>query len=168
MQRIYHRAIMTIIFLVAITAFTINIVNLMFIQGLIVFLTFLVGINIYGIATQSITVKSISIMIAISLLFIGVAVFGHFGVEQRAIGYETLYDFSANGIAAALSILFLSSFFFAISISMDENPKEKAIKPLLRAQSSKVKISKKQEKETYPEGWEEASFEDIESGKYTY
>ena len=75
---------MTIIFFVAITVFTINAVNLMFIQGLIVFLTFLVGINIYGIATQSITVKSISIMIAISLLFIGVAVFGNFGVEERS------------------------------------------------------------------------------------
>ena len=79
MQRTYHRAITTIIFLVAITVFTINVVNLMLIQGLIVFLTFLVGINIYGIATQSTTFKSISIMIAISLLFIGVAVFGHFG-----------------------------------------------------------------------------------------
>ena len=168
MQRIYHRAIMTIVFLVALTVFTINVVNLMFIQGLITFLTFLVGINIYGIATHSITVKSISIMIAISLLFIGVAVFGNFGVEERAIGYETLYNFSANGIAAALSILFLSSFFFALSISIDEKPKEKTIKSLLQTQRPKATKSKKQKKETYPEGWEEASFEDIESGKYTY
>ena len=168
MQRIHHIMVMTLLFFTGIILFTINVFNALFLQGLVIFLLFLVSINIYGIATKSITVKGMTLMVAVSLLFVGVSVFGLFAVEETAVGYKTLYDFSINGIAASLIILFLSSFFFAVSVNINDSQQIKEEKRSLYVKEITPELSRSVPKEVFPEGWEEATEEDLSSDKYIY
>ena len=168
MQSIHHIMVMTILFFTGIILFTINVFNALFIKGLVIFLLFLVSINIYGIATRSIMLKGMTLMVAVSLLFVGVSVFGLFAVEETAVGYKTLYDFSINGIAASLIILFLSSFFFAISVNIKDSQQIKEKKRSLYAKQTRPELSRPAPKEVFPDGWEEATEEDLRSDKYIY
>ena len=167
MHLIINIIVMMSLFVIGVTLFTINSFNREFILGLIFLMTFFVGVNLYGIVTRSLTTKMLSYMIGISLLFVAGSVFGNYGVEEKAIGYSTLYDFSLYGIAASILLLFISSFFFVLGlnskISITSPVPVLMQAPMLRALESK---------ETKPQSliesddWEEASIEDIESGNY--
>ena len=170
MNFIINIIVMMILFLTGVILFTINSFNREFISGLIFLMTFFVGVNLYGIITRSLTIKMLSYMIGIALLFVAGSVFGNYGVEQKAIGYSTLYDFSLYGIAISILLIFISSFFFILGINSQihlENEIPPVIKEApLRALDSSAK--KRRNNIIESDDWEEASLEDIESGEYSF
>ena len=98
----------------------------------------------------------------LSFVFVSIAVFGNYGIEQKAIEYETLYQFSLDGILIGFLMLFLSSIFFVIGKAqepykqnnihqMDKLKPSQATAPKLLIQSDK---------------WQEATQEDLESGEF--
>ena len=160
---------MLVLFLIGITLFTISSFNKEFILGLVLLLSFFIGVNLYGIITRSLTTKTLVYLIGIALLFVAGSVFGNYGVEQKAIGYSTLYDFSLYGVAISILLIFMSSFFFVLGL----NSKPQITNVLSQVPPTPQPIrleaqSKKPQKVIESGDWEEASIEDIESGEYSF
>ena len=167
MNLIINIIVMMSLFVIGVTLFTINSFNREFILGLIFLMTFFVGVNLYGIVTRSLTTKMLSYMMGVSLLFVAGSVFGNYGVEEKAIGYSTLYDFSLYGIAASIVLLFISSFFFVLGRN-SKNDITSPIPALMQAPMPRGLESKERKPQSLIESddWEEASIEDIKSGNY--
>jgi len=159
-----------VLFVTGIILFTINSFNREFILGIIFLMTFFVGVNLYGLITRSLTTKMLSYMIGTALLFVAGSVFGNYGVEQKAIGYSTLYDFSLYGIAISILLIFISSFFFVLGINskirlVNEIPPSIPAPSLIALEP---KATKSHHNVVESDDWEEASIEDIESGEYSF
>ena len=157
------------LFVVGVVLFMINSFNREFIMGLILLMTFCVGVNLYGLITRSLTTKMLSYMLAVAFLFIAASFFGNYAVEQKAIGYSTMYDFSLYGVATSVLLIFISSFFFVLA----SNTKINFINRETKIITSEPKVIL-ESKITSPhniiesEDWEEASLEDIESGDHSF
>ena len=161
---------MMVLFVTGVTLFTINSFNREFLAGLIFLMTFFVGVNLYGLITRSLTTKMLSYMIGVALLFIAGSVFGNYGVEQKAVGYNTLYDFSLFGIAASIVLIFTSSFFFILGTNLTTSvieriPAATQAPSLTVLESTEIKLP---QNNIESDDWEEASVEDIESGEYSF
>lgn len=170
MNFIINTAIMIGLFLIGIILFTIKSFNHEFVFGLALLLTSFVIVNCYGLFTKSLPTKMLSYMVGVALLFVSTSVLITYGFEQKAIGHETLYDFSLVGVAASMLLFFLASFFFLIGMNSSlvilNQPQPTII------EAATPKIAAKQSKTPAlsnildSEDWEEASSEDIESGEY--
>ena len=169
MNFIINIAVMILLFLIGIILFTVNSLNQEFIFGLVLLLTSFVGVNCYGLFTRSLPTKMLSYMVAIALLFVSTSVFITYGFEQKAIGHETLYDFSLIGVAVSALLLFLASFFFLIAMNVNVVFSQKQ-PTILAATTPGVAVDKSPDSAISPildsEDWEEASPEDIQSGEY--
>ena len=160
---------MIILFVVGVVLFTINSFNREFIMGLILFMTFFVGVNLYGLITRSLTTKMLSYMVAVAFLFVAASFFGNYAVEQKAIGYSTMYDFSLYGVATSVLLIFISSFFFVLAANskisfINREPKIATSEPKVILEPQKTSSHNIIESED----WEEASLDDIESGEYSF
>ena len=161
---------MMVLFVTGVTLFTINSFNREFLAGLIFLMTFCVGVNLYGLITRSLTTKMLSYMIGVALLFIAGSVFGNYGVEQKAVGYNTLYDFSLFGVATSIVLIFTSSFFFILGTNLttrviERIPAATHAPSLTVLESTEIKLP---QNNIESDDWEEASVEDIESGEYSF
>ena len=170
MNFVINTIIMMVLFVAGIILFTINSFNREFILGIIFLMTFFVGVNLYGLITRSLTTKMLSYMLGTALLFVAGSVFGNYGVEQKAIGYSTLYDFSLYGIAISIVLIFISSFFFILGINskirlVNEMPPPIPTPSLIALES---KATKNHHNVIESDDWEEASIADIESGEYSF
>ena len=68
------------------------------------------------------TAKILGYIISISIALIAVAVFGIYGFEQTAIGFQTLYNIHMEGIAIGLGLILFSSIMFVFSINRKKTP----------------------------------------------
>ena len=169
MNFIINCIVMISLFVVGVVLFTINSFDREFIMGLTLLMTFFVGVNLYGLITRSLTTKMLSYMMAVAFLFVAASVFGNYAVEQKAIGYTTMYDFSLYGVAISVLLIFISSFFFVLAV----NTKISFISQAPKITTSEPKVILGPQKTSPPniiesEDWEEASLEDIESGEYSF
>ena len=159
---IIHQIIMSVIFLTGIIVFSIQSFNQNFTLSLIVLTITGIIVNLYGVFTKSLSQRSIVYILSSIIVLISISVFGNYGIEQKAVGYETLYDFSLNGIAISLVLFFLASSILILGI----------YKPIIKAKLQKIAITplvvKKQELKPIieSEDWEEANIEDLKSGEY--
>ena len=154
---------MSVVFLTGIIIFSIQSFNQNFTLSLIVLTITGIIVNLYGVLTKSLSQRNIVYILSSIIVLISISVFGNYGIEQKAVGYETLYDFSLNGIAISLVL-----FFLAVSILISG-----VYKPIIKPTIQKTAITtplavKKQELRPIieSEDWEEANIEDLKSGEY--
>ena len=161
---IIHLLIMATALVMGVVFFSIHSLNREFILAMISILTAMLFVNIYGTITKTLTAKILGYIISISIMLISIAVFGIYGFEQTAIGFQTLYNINLEGIAIGLGLILFSSIMFVFSLSRDKTPIviPKAVKinfnPLPAVKEKEIVIDSNE--------WEEATSKDLKSGHY--
>ena len=150
-------------FVGGIVCFFINAFNREFVLSIISLSTALLFINIYGNIAKILTPKVLGYLLSIVMMFVAIAVLGIYGVEQTAVGFQTLYDIHLDGIAIGLSLILLSSLTFVFSMNRRESPI--VVPKIVKVNINPLPIKKK-EVIVDSEDWEEASIDDLESGRY--
>tara|TARA_B100001758_G_C18257616_1_gene529231 strand:+ start:92 stop:574 length:483 start_codon:yes stop_codon:yes gene_type:complete len=135
-----------------------------FLMGTIILSLSLLFVNIYGLAARSISSKAIFYLFSISMVLVAISVFGNYGVEQKPVGYQTLYHFNLEGVAASLMLLLLSSLLLIAGNNQNQNLQTQIHPSLKRTLKAKPKKTIKNIIES--DDWQEASIEDIRSGQY--
>ena len=160
MNLIIHRIIMGLVFVVGVICFACYSFNQDLLIGGIILSLSLLFINIYGFIAQAISSKSIFYLFSASIFLVAIFVFGNYGVEQKPIGYQTLYHFNLEGVAASLILFLLSSLLLIMANNQNKKTQAQA-QPTL-----KIKPKKKIKNIIESDDWQEASIEDIQSGHY--
>ena len=161
---IIHLLIMATTLVMGVVFFSIHSLNREFILAMISILTAILFVNVYGTFTKTLTAKILGYIISISIMLIAVAVFGIYGFEQTAIGFQTLYNINLEGIAISLGLILFSSIMFVFSLNRDKTPIviPKAVKinfkPLPAIKEKEIVIDSNE--------WEEATSKDLKSGYY--
>ena len=135
-----------------------------FFMGAIILSLSLLFVNIYGLAVRSISSKAIFYLFSTSMVLVAISVFGNYGIEQKPIGYQTLYHFNLEGVAASLMLLLSSSLLLIVGKNQNQNTQTQ-IQPALK-RTLKVKPKKTIKNIIESDDWQEASTEDIQSGQY--
>ena len=132
-----------------------------FLIALISLILPIIFVNIYGMATRSLSTKSLGYILSLSILLISISVLGIYGFEPKAIAHETLYDFNLQGIAAGIVLLLFSSAIFTASLNREE-------KPITIPKMVKINLIPEQIKDVVVDSsdWEEATEADFQSGEY--
>ena len=164
MNLIIHRIIMGFVFMAGIICFACYSFNQDFFMGAIIISLSLLFVNIYGFAVRSISSKAIFYLFSTSMVLVAISVFGNYGVEQKPIGYQTLYHFNLEGVAVSLMLLLLSSLLLVAGNNQNQNIQTQAQPDLKR--TLKVKPKKTIKNIIESNDWQEASIEDIQSGQY--
>ena len=164
MNLIIHRIIMGFVFIAGIICFACYSFSQDFLMGTIILSLSLLFVNIYGLAARSISSKAIFYLFSISMVLVAISVFGNYGVEQKPIGYQTLYHFNLEGVAASLMLLLSSSLLLIVGKNQNQNTQTQ-IQPALK-RTLKVKPKKTIKNIIESDDWQEASTEDIQSGQY--
>lgn len=162
MNFIIHRIILSLVFLTGTTIFVINAANREFLLSIFALTTAAFFVNLYGFFTKSLSTRELFYVLSLSFVFVSIAVFGNYGIEQKAIEYETLYQFSLDGILIGFLMLFLSSIFFVIGKAQEPYKQNNIhqMDKLKPSQTAAPKLLIQSDK------WEEASQEDLESGEF--
>ena len=161
---IIHLLIMATVLVMGVVFFSIHSLNREFILAMISILTAMLFVNIYGTFTKILTAKILGYIISISIMLIAVAVFGIYGFEQTAIGFQTLYNINLEGVAIGLGLILFSSIMFVFSLNRNKTPIviPKAVKinfnPLPTVKEKEIIIDSNE--------WEEATSKDLKSGHY--
>ena len=121
----------------------------------------IIFINIYGIATRSLSTKSLGYILSLSIFLISISILGIYGFEPKAIAHETLYEFDLKGIASGVVLLLFSSAIFTVSLNREE-------KPIIVPKMVKINLIPEQTKDIVIDSrdWEEATEADFQSGEY--
>ena len=164
MNLIIHRVIMSFVFIAGIICFSCYSFSQDFFLGVIILSLSLLFINIYGVITQTIPSKSIFYIFSTSMVFVAISVFGNYGVEQKPIGYQTLYHFNLEGVAASLMLFLLASLILIIGNNQNKTTQKQVQLALKKTVTTKPK--KKVKNIIESDDWQEASIEDIQSGQY--
>ncbi len=135
-----------------------------FFMGAIILSLSLLFINIYGFVARSISSKAIFYLFSSSMVLVAISVFGNYGIEQKPIGYQTLYHFNLEGVAFSMMLLLLSSLLLIVGKNQNQNTQTQ-IQPALK-RTLKVKPKKTIKNIIESDDWQEASTEDIQSGQY--
>ena len=128
----------------------------------VIFLTLpIIFINIYGIATRTLSTKSLGYILSLSIFLISISVLGIYGFEPKAIGHETLYNFDLKGIASGVVLILFSSAIFTVSLNREE-------KPVTIPKMVKINLIPEKAKDVVVDSndWEEATDSDFQSGEY--
>ena len=112
-----HRIIMGFVFIVGTVFFSYYSFGQKFLEGTIMLTTSMLFINLYGFATRSLPSKFVFHLLSISTVFVAIAVLGNYGVEQKPVGYNTLYQLNLEGITASLILFLLASLLLIIGTS---------------------------------------------------
>ena len=164
MNLIIHRIIMGFVFIAGIVCFACYSFSQDFFMGAIILSLSLLFVNIYGLAVRSISSKAIFYLFSTSMVLVAISVFGNYGIEQKPIGYQTLYHFNLEGVAASLMLLLSSSLLLIVGKNQNQNTQTQ-IQPALK-RTLKVKPKKTIKNIIESDDWQEASTEDIQSGQY--
>ena len=163
MNLMMHRIIMGLVFIVGTICFSCYSFGQEFFVGTIILTISMIFINLYGVATRSLSFNAIFQLFSISTVFVAVAVLGNYGVEQKPIGYNTLYQFNLEGITASLILFLLASLLLIIGTNQkDVQTRAQTFvkKPAIRSKPQRPKNTIKSD------DWQEATVEDIRSGQY--
>ena len=158
-----HRIIMGFVFIVGTVFFSYYSFSKEFLVGTIMLTISMLFINLYGFATRSLPSNFIFHLFSISIVFVAVSVLGNYGVEQKPVGYNTLYQFNLEGVAASLILFLLASLLLIagktqkISQTRIQTVVEKPT--IISSPQSPKKLIKSDD-------WQEATVEDIQSGQY--
>ncbi len=158
-----HRIIMGFVFIVGTVFFSYYSFGQKFLEGTIMLTTSMLFINLYGFATRSLPSKFVFHLLSISTVFVAIAVLGNYGVEQKPVGYNTLYQLNLEGITASLILFLLASLLLIIGTSQKKSPAKTQVVVEKPAIISKPQSPKKIIKS---DDWQEATLEDIRSGQY--
>ena len=109
-----HRIVMWFVFMVGIICFSYYSFSQEFFLGTIILTISMLFINLYGFATCSLPSNFVFQLFSISIIFVAIAVMGNYGVEQKPIGYKTLYQFNLEGVAISLILFLISSLLLII------------------------------------------------------
>ena len=121
MNLIIHRIIMGFVFIAGIVCFACYSFSQDFFMGAIILSLSLLFVNIYGLAVRSISSKAIFYLFSTSMVLVAISVFGNYGIEQKPIGYQTLYHFNLEGVAASLMLLLSSSLLLIVGKNQNQN-----------------------------------------------
>ena len=158
-----HRIIIGFVFIVGTIFFSCYSFSQDFLVGTIILTISMLFINLYGFATCSLPSNFVFHLLSISIVFVAVAVLGNYGVEQKPVGYNTLYQFNLEGITASLILFLLASLLLIMGKSQKiSHPRNQT------AVKKPVIISKPQSPKNIIKSndWQEATVEDIRSGQY--
>ena len=163
MNLMMHRIIMWFVFIIGTIFFSCYSFSQEFLVGTIILTISMLFINLYGFATRSLPSRFIFHLLSVSIVFVAVAVLGNYGVEQKPVGYNTLYQFNLEGIAASLILFLFASLLLIMGTS------QKTAQTKIQTTIKKPSIISK----TGPpkniiksDDWQEATVEDIRSGQY--
>ena len=171
MNQIIHKIIMMCVFLTGFICFICYSFNQDFFLSTAIFSLSILIINLHALLTNTLSHKNIFNLFSLFMFFIAMSVFGNYGVEQKPIGYQTLYSFNLEGIAVSIVFFLFSSLLFMMGTKQNINNQVLA-KPTISKTITKPisqknkKKSSKNNKVIQSNDWEEASLEDLESGKY--
>ena len=160
---IIHLLIMTATFITGIVLFCIHSLNRDFVLAMIFISSAILFINVYGTFVKILTAKILGYIISTAILFVAIAVFGVYGFEQTAVGFQTLYNVHLEGIAIGLGLILFSSLMFVFSTNKKESP---IIMPKTVKLNFNAVPTKQKEIIIDSNEWEEASVDDFKSGKY--
>ena len=158
-----HRIIMGFVFIVGTVFFSYYSFSQEFLVGTIMLTISMLFINLYGFATRSLPSNFIFHLFSISIVFVAVSVLGNYGVEQKPVGYNTLYQFNLEGVAASLILFLLASLLLIAGTT------QKISQTRIQAVVEKPAIissSQSPKKLIKSDDWQEATVEDIRSGQY--
>ena len=164
MNLITHRIVMGFVFIAGIVCFIGYSFGQDFFIGAIILSLSLLFVNIYGFAARAISPKAVFYLFSASIILVAISVFGNYGIEQKPIGYQTLYLFNLEGIAASLMLLLLSSLLLIVGKSQNKNIQNQ-IQPALK-RTVKIKPKKTIRNIIESDDWQEASREEVQSGQY--
>ena len=161
---IIHLLILTTALITGIVFFSIHSFNREFVLAMISIVTSVLFINVYGTLAKILTAKILGYILSISMALIAVSVFGIYGFEQTAIGFQTLYNIRLEGIAVGLGLILFSSIMFVFSLNREKTPivMPKAVK----INFNQLPAAKEKEIVIDSNDWEEASADDLKSGQY--
>jgi len=161
---IIHLLIMTTALITGLVFFSIHSFNREFVLAMISIVSAILFINIYGTLTKILTAKILGYIISVSIMLIAVAVFGLYGFEQTAIGFQTLYNIHLEGIAIGLGLILFSSIMFVFSLNREKTP---IVMPkTVKINFNQIPAAKEKEVVIDSNDWEEASSDDLNSGQY--
>ena len=158
-----HRIIIGLVFIAGTVCFSCYSFSQDFFVGIIILTISMIFINLYGFVTHSLSSNAVFHLFSISTAFVAIAVLGNYGVEQKPIGYNTLYQFNLEGITASLILFLLASLLLVVGAN------QKTVQA--RAQTA-VKRPAVQPKPLRPKNiiksddWQKATAEDLQSGQY--
>jgi len=168
MNFIIHRTVMAFIFLAGLVCFLFYSFNQNFFLGAILISLSLLFVNLYGFLTNALLQKHIFYLFSLFMFFMAISVFCNYGVEQKPIGYQTLYNFNLEGIAISLMLCLLSSLLLIIGIG--QKTQTPLARPVIKKAVNLYKTKKREQVKPKniieSDDWQEASLEDIKSGKY--
>ena len=161
---IIHLLILTTALITGVVFFSIHSFNREFVLAMISIVTAVLFVNIYGTLAKILTAKILGYILSISMALIAVAVFGIYGFEQTAIGFQTLYNIHLEGVAIGLGLILFSSIMFVFSVNRKKTPivMPKAVK----INFNQMPAAKEKEIVIDSSDWEEASADDLKSGQY--
>ena len=161
MTFIIHWTIMASVFFVGLICFTCYSFYQDFFLATIILTLSMLFINLYGFLTRALPQRALFYLFSLLFLLVAISVFGNYGIEQRPVGYQTLYFFHVDGVAISLMLFLLSSLLLVLGINQNINI---VIQP--RRQKTIKAPELKQGPIIKSDNWEEASIEDVQSGKY--
>jgi hypothetical protein len=162
MNLIINRIIMSLVFLLGIVCFSFYSIKQDFFIGIIFLSLALIFVNIYGVIAQALQPRSIFNIYSVSIVFIAISVFGNYGVEQKPIGYQTVYLFNLQGVAISLILFLLSSVTFILGKNQNKSTQIQ-VSPVKKSMTT---MKPKNQNIIESDDWQEASIEDIQSGHY--
>ncbi len=157
-----HGAVMAFVFLAGLISFICYSSNHNFLMGIIIFTLSMLFVNLYNFSTRTLSQKSIFYLFSGSIFLVALSVFGNYGIEQKPIEYQTLYQFKLEGVATSLMLFLLSSLLLIIG----KNQKAKNIQVVWPNKSIGNKKEKKTKNIIESDDWQEASIQDLQSGQY--
>ena len=153
---------MSLVFLLGIVCFSFYSIKQDFFIGIIFLSLALIFVNIYGVMAQALQPRSIFNIYSVSIVFIAISVFGNYGVEQKPIGYQTVYLFNLQGVAISLILFLLSSVTFILGKNQNKSTQIQ-VSPVKKSMTT---MKPKNQNIIESDDWQEASIEDIQSGHY--
>ena len=162
MNLIINRIIMSLVFLLGIICFSFYSIKQDFFIGIIFLSLALIFVNIYGVIAQALQPRSIFNIYSVSIVFIAISVFGNYGVQQKPLGYQTVYLFNLQGVAISLILFLLSSVTFILGKNKNKSTQIQ-VSPVKKSMTT---MKPKNQNIIESDDWQEASIEDIQSGHY--
>ena len=161
---IIHLLVMLGSLITGLVFFSVHSLNREFVLAMISILTSVLFVNIYGTLVKILTAKVLGYIISISIALIAISVFGIYGFEQTAVGFQTLYNIHLEGIAIGIGLILLSSILFVFSLNREKTP---IVMPrALKINFKQLPRAKEKEVIVDSSDWEEASADDLKSGQY--
>ena len=166
-QHTLHCLIISVAFFAGLMVFLIESLNNEFLTSIIYLSASILFVNIYGYFSRILTNNILGYIISIYLFVLAISVLGNFGFEATAVGFQTLYNINLEAVTCSVLLLLLST--TILIVVQNFNPKNKQnsnpntvqinfLPKPKKAKPKKVLIDSKK--------WEEATTEDLKSGKY--